>query len=128
MAYELYDYLDAAGVNVIAEWSRELQKPQRAKLNSKIDMLKLHGENLFPELLTNTPTAGIRKLRIKVGNVQLRPLLCRGPHGEAEYTFLAGAKEVGGDFEPKDAVDTADARKSTIARDANRRCKHERIA
>ena len=126
MSHELYDYLDASGSNLVAEWSKELQKPQRAKLNSKIDMLRLHGENLFPEVLTNTPTSGIRKLRVK-GNVQLRPLLCRGPHGEAEYTFLMGAKEVGGEFEPNDAVDTADARKSTVAANMSRRCMHERI-
>lgn len=124
MPYELYDYTDANGVNLFLEWSNDQQKVQRAKLNSKIDMLRLHGEELFPEVLTDTPVRGIRKIRVK-GNVQLRPLLCRGPHGESEYTFLMGAKEVGDKFDPRDAPETADARKSIVAQDKGRRCIHE---
>ncbi|MBD8725733.1 hypothetical protein IFT43_20425 [Oxalobacteraceae sp. CFBP 13708] len=124
MPYDLYDYLDAAGVNLFAGWTTGLEKIPRAKMKSKIDMLRLHGEELFPEVLTDTHVRGIRKIRIK-GNVQLRPLLCRGPHGLAEYTFLMGAKEVGDKFDPKDAPEVADARKSTVAKDISRRCKHE---
>lgn len=127
MAFEIYDYVDAAGHNLIAEWSKEQQKVQRAKLNAKIDMLNLYGEELFPEVLTDSPIRGIRKIRVK-GNVQLRPLLCRGPHGDTEYTLLMGAKEVGDKFDPKDAPQTADVRKAIVAGDKNRRCKHERVA
>lgn len=124
MTYDLYDYLDATGENQFKLWTRGLEKIPRAKLKSKIDMLRLHGEDLFPEVLTDTPVRGIRKIRVK-GNVQLRPLLCRGPHGDAEYTFLIGAKEVGNEFDPKNALETANARKATIAGDKNRRCEHE---
>jgi hypothetical protein len=123
---KLYDYLDASGTNVFAAWTRHQQKIQRVKLDARIDMLEEHGESLFPEILTNTHVRGIRKLRIK-GGVQLRPLLCRGPHSDDEYTFLMGAKEVGDKWDPRDAPEIADGRKAVIAGDKNRRCEHERV-
>lgn len=128
MAFTLFDYIDAHGANDFAAWSRELQKPQRAKLNAKIDMLRMYGEELVPHVLTDTPVPGIRKLRVK-GNVQLRPLLCRGPHNsDSEYTFLMGATERDGDFDPLDAPETADARRAAVAGDIRRRCDHERVS
>lgn len=128
MTYALFDYVDAHGRNDFADWTRDLQKTSRAKLNAKIDMLAKHGEELVPHLLTDTPIAGVRKLRVK-GQVQLRPLLCRGPaNNHMEYTFLLGAFERGDKFDPEDAPDTADVRRSTVANDLRRRCKHERIS
>lgn len=124
MSNQLYDYLDAHGDNPFAEWSRKQQKPQRAKLNARVDWLAVHGEDLFPEVLTNTHISGIRKLRIK-GQVQLRPLLCRGPFGNDEYTFLMGAKEVGDEWVPIDAPETADSRRSVLYCDDKRRIDHE---
>lgn len=127
MPFDLYDYVDAHGSNAFADWTRDLQKVPRAKLNAKIDMLALHGEELVPHVLTDTPVPGIRKLRVK-GNVQLRPLLCRGPiNGEVEYTFLMGATERDSQLVPDDAPETADARRATVANDVRRRCTHARI-
>jgi hypothetical protein len=126
MLHDLFDYVDASGKNRFAEWMKDQQKVQRVKLNARLDWLKEKGDALLPEILTNTHVRGILKLRIK-GNVQLRPLLCRGPHGDGEYTLLMGAKEVGDCWQPKDAAETADVRKAAVAADKNRRCKHERI-
>ena len=59
-------------------------------------MLEKEGSNLFPQMLCGTETPGILKLRVK-GNVQLRPMLCRGPiEIDKEFTLLLGACEVGG--------------------------------
>ncbi len=128
MTFNLFDYLDANGENVFASWTRDLQKQQQAKMNAKIDMLELYGETLVPHVLTDTPVPGIRKLRVK-GNVQLRPLLCRGPHDVAnEYTFLMGATERDSQYNPSSAPETADARRAAVAQDKRRRCKHERIS
>lgn len=126
MLFPLHDYVDASGTNLVAEWTRGLEKLPRSKLNARLDWLSEHGEGLLPEIMTNTNVRGIRKLRVK-GNVQLRPLLCRGPHGDAEYTILMGAKEVGDEWDPKKAPETADARKATVAADKNRKIEHERI-
>lgn len=130
MPFKLYDYLDDGDRNLFKAWTEALQKPARAKLNVKLDLLMAQGRELFPELLTNTPTTGILKLRIKAGNVQLRPMLCEGPvNTEKEYTLLMGATERDGKFSPLNADKTADKRKSRVKADPeNRRVKHERVS
>lgn len=127
MRFKIFDFVNKKGVNEFKEWSENLQKSQRAKLNEKIDKLALYGDELMPQLLTDSGENGIKKLRITVQNVQLRPLLCNGPiNNETEYTFLMGAKEIGGEWEPKNARETA--RKNMdeiIANPDKRRTKHE---
>lgn len=128
MPFDLYDYVNAAGDNVFAQWTNTLEKKERGKLASKIDMLSQHGTTLFPEILTNTPTAGVLKLRVK-GNVQLRPMLCYGPENiEREFTFLLGAKEVGGRFVPTKADELAADNKAEVINDpGKRRKRHEHV-
>lgn len=127
MTFAIYNFLCADRSNEFASWTRGLQKNERAKLNAKIDALILHGETLVPQVLSDTHVAGIRKLRVR-GNVQLRPILCRGPHAiDKEYTFLLGAFEVGDRYDPREAPETGDARRAVVANDINRRCKHERV-
>lgn len=126
--FALLDYLDEKGNNDFKNWTEKLQKVERAKLNAKLDMLKLLGTELFPHVLTDTPTAGIQKLRVK-GNVQLRPMLCRGPiNHDTEFTLLIGAKERGGCLVPKDVDKEADKRKKIVIENPNRRCCHERVS
>ena len=62
----LYDYLNEHGHNEFKEWTQKLQKVECAKLNARLDMLASQGSELFPQILTGTPTAGILKLRVKV--------------------------------------------------------------
>ena len=128
MTYIIYDYVDANGVNVFRQWSSSLQPKERSKLDVKLDMLRIHGEVLFPNVLTGTDVPGILKLRVK-GQVQLRPLLCRGPiKVKTEFTLLMGAKEVGGKVDPKKAFETADSYKQHVIADPkNRRVPHERV-
>lgn len=54
MPHTLFDYVDAHGRNRIKEWSESLQKVQRAKLNAVLDKLQLHGDGLYPQMLTDT--------------------------------------------------------------------------
>ena len=129
MTYTLFDYVDAHGRNRIKEWSESLQKVQRAKLNAVLDKLQLHGDSLYPQMLTDTPLRGIMKLRVH-GNVQLRPLLCRGPvSATAEYTLLLGAKEIGGRWSPAGAPETAKQHRDDVSADPDHRRKHhERVS
>ena len=129
MPFKLFDYCDADGLNDFKEWSKNLQSPQRGKLNAKLDMLALQGSSLFPEVLTGTDTAGILKLRVK-GNVQLRPMLCEGPIDVAkEFTLLLGAIEVDGKLKPKKADQIANKRKNEVKKDHDhRRVDHERVS
>lgn len=128
MPYILYDYIDENGVNVFRQWSLSLQPKERGKLNAKLDMLRINGKDLLPEILTGTDIPGILKLRVK-GQVQLRPLLCFGPiKVKTEFTLLMGAKEVGGKIDPKKAFETADSYKQHVIADPkNRRVPHERV-
>lgn len=128
MSYLLYDYLAANGDNEFYAWVVNIEVTQRAKLNQKLDALKLHGEELFPEVLTNSGVPGILKLRVR-GNVQLRPLLCRGPiNVRSEFTLLMGATEKGDRWKPKDAPKMALDRKHWVIKDPDgRRIEHERV-
>lgn len=127
MRFQLFDYVNGRGENLILEWTKDLQKTDRAKLNAKLDALEALGDDLLPEVLTGTGTAGIFKLRVK-GNVQLRPMLCRGPINVGEeYTLLIGAKEVGGKLTPRDADAIAGQRRDEVRGDPARRKSHERI-
>lgn len=128
MPFYLYDHVNAQGENEIASWTRDLQKRDRGKLASKLDMLQQHGTELFPELLTGTDTPGVLKLRVR-GSVQLRPMLCEGPVAvNEEFTLLLGAIEVGNRLVPRHADALADDIKQAVKADhANRRKKHEHI-
>lgn len=128
MAYILYDYVSAAR-NEFRAWTTRLEKPQRAKLNAKLDMLAQLGMDLLPQVLTGTDTPGIMKMRVK-GQVQLRPMLCRGPIDDhQEFTLLLGAREVGGKLDPAGADATAgNYRGEVLANPQQRREKHERIS
>ena len=128
MPFLIYDYVNHQGQNEFENWTSGLQKIQRGKLNERIDKLALYGDALYPEMLAGSGVAGIQKLKVR-GNVQLRPLLCKGPiNVNDEYTLLMGAKEVGSKWVPKDAPSTADTRKAEIINDpTNRRANHERV-
>jgi hypothetical protein len=126
--FQLFDYLNQGGENDIKIWTEGLQKPQRAKLNAKLDMLEKMGTGLFPQVLTDTDTPGIHKLRIK-GNVQLRPMLCKGPiDNEKEFTLLIGAIERDLCLVPNKADEKANERKQIIINNHTRRCSHERVS
>src|SRR5437588_9360141 len=91
--WTLFDYVNEDGVNEIAQWTRRLEKRQRIKLNQKLDMLQKHGPDLPPQLLAGPIFPHIYKLKVK-GNVQLRPMLCKGPIiYDEEFTLLLGAIE-----------------------------------
>lgn len=126
--FVLFDYTDANGKNDIKNWTKGLESTQRGKLNAKLDMLSAHGSGLFPEILSGTNTAGILKLKVK-GNVQLRPMLCKGPiNHEKEFTLLIGATERDFCLVPDKADEKANERKQIIIKNPNRRCPHERVS
>ena len=129
MPFLLYDYRNGRGLNEIKIWIASLQKTERVKLDYKLDMLHMHGVELFPNTLSATTEPGILKLRIH-GGVQLRPLLCVGPvEIDREFTLLLGAKEVGSVLYPKRAEQQAVNRKGEVTLDpANRRVLSERYA
>jgi hypothetical protein len=125
--WQLFDYLNRRGINEIAQWTKELQKPQRIRLRQKLDLLAQAGSDLPPQLLAGTGVPHIYKLKVQ-GNPKLRPLLCKGTaDNKNEFTILIGALEIQWEFEPKDALAKAIERREELLNDVNKRCKHERI-
>ncbi len=126
--WAIYDHVSGDGENVIARWAQGLEGVQRKKLRAKLDMLAQAGPDLPTQLLSPTGVGHIYKLRVK-GNVQLRPMLCRGPiDHDSEFTLLLGAIEVGNRLRPIDAAQIAATIREEIRADPdNRRCEHERI-
>src|SRR5437588_13044223 len=130
----IYDYISERGVNEIAAWTRSLQKRERAKLRSKLNMIAENGSDL-PGLLLKTEVEYIYKIKVQ-GNPKLRPMICHGPFEEIDdetgeecetVTLLVGAKEISWEFEPKDADIEAGIRRQIILHNRKRRVKHERI-
>lgn len=129
--YQLFDYLDSRGRNIMQKWSSNLDREQRARLDLKIDMIERAG-NDAPQLLT--PTSGkprqrhILEIPLK-GKVALRPMLCRGPFAKGEFTFLFGAVEQDSIYVPLDAPKRADVnRRDLIKRGETGREKHKRFS
>jgi hypothetical protein len=129
MTWTLYDYIDGQGNNDFVAWSKDLQKPELAKLNRRLKALEDNGPALAPQMLAG-PLTGyphIWKLKIN-GKIALRPLLCKGPlNNEIEFTLLKGAFEVGYQWQPASAPGEAVNRRDIVLRDAKRRTPHVKV-
>jgi len=128
MAWDIYEFLDNRGERVIVRWVRtaKIQKRARILLDQKIDLLREHGPELPPELLSPGPIDGghIYKLKVR-GPVMLRPLLCKGPFSmEDEYTLLQGAIERG-DKLPVGDVERAEENRQILIAAEDRRLPYE---
>lgn len=125
---KVYEWLDGNGVGVVTGWA--LQKRQRTKLESKLDMLVAavidpltRRANLPPQLLVGPGFDGqpfIYKLKAR-GNVQLRPMVCLGPFDSRDWTILYPSIEVAGALIPADAADLAEGRRQILLANRFRR-------
>ena len=123
----IYEYTDRHGVGVITDWMRRrLQRVQRVRLASKIDLLSRIDAGLQASFVKGPIGGHIYKLKVLAGRVQLRPMLCKGPIDNAnEWTLLFPAIERGDQLEPADAVEKAEARRQEIIADRRRRKVYE---
>lgn len=128
--FNLYDYQTAAGRNQFKEWTRSLDKPQRAILNNRIKKLAQMGTGCPRGMLTPATGGYTHLLELVVnGKVALRPHLCKGPIDiESEFTFLLGATERDGSLVPPNAPKKAEERRLEVkANPDERRCVHESV-
>jgi hypothetical protein len=129
MAYTIYDYVDERNRNVIKDWAKGLGA-DKAKFESKLNMIRTSGFDLAPKLLSDTRSLHIKKLRfVGRAKIQWRPMLCKGPiDNNSEATVLLGAHEKGFKLVPDNAdYDAEKLRQKVIANPAARRCLHERV-
>lgn len=126
----IWHFLNEQGEDVIQEWvQRHVQRREMGRLQNKVDMLARSGSGLVPHLLADTGEPHIKKLKVK-GSVQLRPLLCRITDNDAdeeEFVLLMGAKEVGFQYEPADALKEAAQRREVVLNDESRKTAHVRF-
>ena len=129
MAFDLYDFIDNRGENVLSGWVQGvgLTGRDRGALNQKIDMLQMHGSDLPPKLLAGpiNKQRHVYKLIIHADKM-LRPMLCKGPFDMgAEFTFLLGAIERNFklDHDPSEAT----ANREILLSERKRRTPHERF-
>ena len=119
---DLFDYVTSHHSNDILEWTLRLQKPDRARLEQKLDRLRQISFDLAKDthLLAGPVFASIWKLRVNA-SVMLRPHLCKGPVDKsAEYTLLIGSIEVG-DRLPEGVEKSALSRQREVEVDPGRR-------
>jgi hypothetical protein len=127
--WRLFDCRDARGINIMQDWADSLpmQKRDRGRLDSKIDMLERAGDDLPPGLLQNTRCNHIMELAVN-GRVALRPMLCRGPFAmQSEFTFLLGAVERDTEYVPRDAPERAERNRLDLIDHPEKRREHERF-
>lgn len=123
---KVYEWLDQHGKGEVSDWPK-LQTAQRAKLDAKFDMLVgaevdpvTKQATLPPQLLVGPGYGGqqfIYKLKCH-GNVAMRPMICRGPVGDDEWTVLCRATERDNVLKPADAAVIAEGRRIQLS--ANR--------
>jgi hypothetical protein len=126
---KLFDYTDTKDRNVMQKWAKKISlgKRDRARLDSKIDMLLIARSDLPPGLLQNTKNRHILELAVN-GQRALRPMLCRGPFDmNGEFTFLLGAIEKDVKYIPADALVRADNNRDSLLNKNGGRCTHERF-
>jgi hypothetical protein len=127
--YRLWDFLSERGENLILKWVKDdrLTVRARASLNQKLDrLIQIPFQTAIETKMLAGPIGKhIYKLRINA-DVMLRPMLCRGPIDQDEYTLLLGAVETGGRL-PKGSIEKAQQNRATIVADQKRRCPHVRI-
>jgi hypothetical protein len=119
----LFEYVDAGGKPIFRSWRGGLDTLQRAKLDSKINILRTSGADLATGLLAGTSSGHIKKLKVQ-GNVKLRPRLCEGPiHHGTEFSLLVGAVEKDMKTIPANADELSTSRRSEIIQSPTlRRC------
>lgn len=109
------------------KWLEGLEDRERAAISSKLLSLQrivCTSEADWGNCGLRGPIRGFKRLyKMKLGgSVQLRPIFCRGPVKTLEeVTFLLGALEVGGKWEPENALNRAEERRKEVSADVSRR-------
>jgi hypothetical protein len=123
----LFQHVDRRRRGSLDEWLEGLEDRERAAISSKLLSLQrivCTSEADWGNCGLRGPIRGFKHLyKMKLGgSVQLRPIFCRGPVKTLEeVTFLLGALEVGGKWEPEDAPKRAEERRKEVSADVSRR-------
>jgi hypothetical protein len=94
--------------NQVTSWIASLPPSETLRVRSKLNTLLLEHRRVatLPVRKFKPLEKGIGEIRFEVGNVQYRPLYTVGPE-KGQITLLYMAKEKGGKFIPRDAIERA---------------------
>ena len=130
MTKGLWDFLDIRGDNVVETWGTAQTKRDRGMLNQRFDRLVQVDFSLAigSKLLAGPIYRDVYKMQIH-GDVQMRPMLCKGPlKNDDEYTLLLGAVERNWKLVPASAKTDAEYNRGLVlASPLTRRKAHELI-
>jgi hypothetical protein len=119
--WRFYDFVNGRKENEIKAWAAS----EGATLKARLNVLINHLETLNRALTRQDNVGLLRKdgpckrqnfveLLITIGKVEYRPIGWYGP-GPNRITLLLGAKEKGGDFEPRNACIQAINRRNLVS-------------
>lgn len=108
MTWNLYDFIDLRGQNVVTDWLGGLDGQLRARMRAKLMNIRTFGPGL-PNMVTDTNESHIKEIVLNTKTLALRMFLCRGPtNPRTELTLLGGGQEkdrryLSGSLTPADA-------------------------
>lgn len=110
----IWEYVGPKGQRAFTDAVLEVR--QRSRLDAKLDLMETGGFEVANQVLAPVRGFGLlRKLKIEVQKVALRPLFCFGPFaGQSNLTFLLCAREVNWDWEPANSREIANQRREEI--------------
>ncbi len=121
--WEFFGYRTAAGRSPLDDWYEQLPRKAQTKFDARLLELGTWPRHRwvrpYAHHLAGDQYHGIYEVRFEVFNVVHRPLGYFGP-GTGRFTFLIGATERGGDFDPRNAPDTAVENRRIINADPSR--------
>jgi hypothetical protein len=115
-------YRSGAGRDEVAEWYAGLAPKDRAKVYRWLDYLRQQPRQGWRRPyfdVLHGKCAGLGEIRLKLGQVQWRPIGFFGPD-RLQFTVLVVAKEKGGKFIPRDVCDVGQSRKVDVISDRER--------
>lgn len=97
---------------IFTRWLSGLDVEARERIKALIRRLRVSPIAMWsrPYVAPISSHKGIVELRIKANNIQYRPLGCYGP-GPHTFTILVGSYKKGKQWEPQNALKTADKRR-----------------
>lgn len=113
-----HDYVDHQGRNVITDWmDNDISSDQRGDLTTRLVYLEAFPIEQWPtshvKMLQGKECKSLLEIRVKSGNVQLRPLFMHGPQ-RGESTILVGATKKMNISTPRKPCKVAQRRRTNL--------------
>lgn len=119
--WQIRCYLDLDGVDVIDEWLNDQPDRIQARFDQRIRHLRQQPKDKWVRPYFDTLSddcSGLGEVRFECGNVQYRPIGFAS--GKMEFTLIFVAREIGGEFIPRNTCKKSQERKTEVQADRRR--------